>query len=754
MISVVPFVKEYNYPCSYCRYLFDSCTQRFAKMSKRNQPSWTPPARQENGAVLKLFNSLTRQKEIFQCSKGNRINWYSCGPTVYDASHMGHARSYISFDILRRILSNYFGYDILFVMNITDIDDKIIKRARQNYLYEKYIEEERSLNNLLDDATVVVDYYGEVVRNTADPDKKTSLQKPLDNVANAVQRLKLAVETKDEEKIFIAKTEMLKSAKDPLSEWLDSKYGADIKDNAIFVKLSRHWENEFHKDMKALNILPPDVLTRVTEYVPQIVAFIKKIIDNGLAYESNGSVYFNVCEFDNSGKHHYARLVPEAYGDTKSLQEGEGDLADENSEKKSPNDFALWKRSKAGEPSWDSPWGQGRPGWHIECSAMAGDVFGSKLDIHTGGVDLKFPHHDNEMAQSEAYYDEPGWVNYFLHTGHLTIAGCKMSKSFKNFVTISDALQRYTARQLRIAFLLHSWNNTLDYSDNTMEMAIQTEKMFNEFFLTVKDSLRNGYDEGCGGVWDEQEQQLSDKLSAVKEQVHEALCDNIDTRSALDALRELVGAVHVYLRNTTPRNSPILAAAARYVTDILHIFGAIDGPRGLIGFPVGDATNAGLEEAVMSYLEALSTFRGSVRDAARSAGATEVLALCDALRDVVLPELGVRLEDKPDRTIVKLVSKEEIAREREEKKRVEAEKQKKKEELLKAQKAKEEQKKIPPQEMFRRETDKYSQFDDKGLPTHDLEGKELSKGALKKLQKLQQAQEKKYNEYLASLNNS
>ncbi|CAH0397272.1 unnamed protein product [Chilo suppressalis] len=720
-------------------------------MSKRSQPNWTPP-RAEKRPVLKLYNSLSRAKEEFVCATGNRVNWYSCGPTVYDASHMGHARSYISFDILRRILSNYFGYDILYVMNITDIDDKIIKRARQNYLYEKYLKDPKNLNETVDDAIAVVNYYEAVVKQTGDSDKKNALQKMLDNVATSVKSLQSAVQENVDEKIKIARCEMLKSAKDPISDWLDHKYGATVTDNAIFTSLPRYWENEFHKDMKALNVLPPDVLTRVSEYVPQIIKFIEKIIDNGLAYESNGSVYFNVCEFDNRENHHYARLVPEAYGDTKSLQEGEGDLTDDTAEKRSPNDFALWKRSKAGEPSWDSPWGAGRPGWHIECSAMASDICGSKLDIHTGGVDLKFPHHDNELAQSEAHFDLPGWVNYFLHTGHLTIAGCKMSKSLKNFVTISDALKRHTARQLRIAFLLHGWKETLDYSDNTMEMAIQTEKLFNEFFLTVKDALRSGYDEGCGGVWGPDEQQLAAKLSSVKEQVHSALCDNIDTRGAIDSLRELVGAAHIYLRQGKPRPSPLLATAARYVTDILHIFGAIEGPRGGIGFPVGDGDNISLEATVMPYLEALSGFRAQVRDAARTVRANEVLALCDALRDTVLPEMGVRLEDKPDRTVVKLVSKEELMKEKEEKKRIEAEKLKKKQELLEAQKAKEEQRKIPPAEMFKRETDKYSKFDDKGLPTHDLEGKELSKGLVKKLQKLQQAQEKKYNEYLATIN--
>ncbi|XP_053600485.1 cysteine--tRNA ligase, cytoplasmic [Plodia interpunctella] len=721
-------------------------------MSKRLQPSWSPPPTTNKRPTLKLFNSLTRQKEEFVCSNGNHVNWYSCGPTVYDASHMGHARSYISFDILRRVMSDYFGYDILYVMNITDIDDKIIKRARQNYLFEKYVQETRSLNVTIDDATSVANYYEEVVKQTGDPDKKIAMQKMLDNVASAVKNLKSCVEEKDDEKIKVAKCELLKSAKDPISDWLDSKFGATVTDNAIFTALPRHWENEFHNDMKSLNVLPPDVLTRVSEYVPQIITYIQKIIDNGLAYESNGSVYFNVAEFDSRDQHHYARLVPEAYGDTKSLQEGEGDLSDDSNEKRSPNDFALWKRSKAGEPSWASPWGAGRPGWHIECSAMASDVCGHKLDIHTGGVDLKFPHHDNELAQSEAHYDEPGWVNYFLHTGHLTIAGCKMSKSLKNFVTISDALQRYTARQLRIAFLLHGWKDTLDYSDNTMEMAIQTEKLFNEFFLTVKDAVRSGYGAGCGGGWAPAERALAARLAAVRERVHAALCDNIDTRTAVDALRDLVGAAHVFLRQSSPHNAPLLVTAARYVTDILHIFGAVEGPRGGIGFPISDTDNVSVEEIVMPYLEALSTFRAEVREAARAARVRDVLAACDALRDRVLPGLGVRLEDKADRTVVKLVSKEELMKEREEKKRVEAEKQRKKQELLEAQRAKEEQKKIPPSEMFRREADKYSKFDDKGLPTHDHEGKELSKGLVKKLQKLQLAQEKKYNEYLSSVN--
>ena len=192
--------------------------------------------------------------------------------------------------------------------------------------------------------------------------------------------------------------------------------------------------------------MPPNVLTRVSEYVPEIIEFIQNIINNGFAYESNGSVYFDTIKFSNCDNHYYAKLVPEAFGDAKALAEGEGDLSDQTTEKRNPTDFALWKLSKPGEPSWDSPWGKGRPGWHIECSAMAGAIFGTNIDIHSGGTDLKFPHHDNEIAQSEAAFCNNNWVNFFLHSGHLHIQGCKMSKSLKNFITIKDALKKYTSR--------------------------------------------------------------------------------------------------------------------------------------------------------------------------------------------------------------------------------------------------------------------------------------------------------------------
>ncbi|CAD7088885.1 unnamed protein product [Hermetia illucens] len=734
-------------------------------MSKRTQPTWHKPEKVER-PTLKLYNSLTRQKEEFVPIDSNNVRWYSCGPTVYDASHMGHARSYISFDILRRVLSDYFGYNVQYVMNITDIDDKIIKRARQNYLYDEYVKSVKSLEQLLSDQKEVFGAFNATITKNTDPDKKVMLDRMLERMTKAVDGLTKAVESKQPAEIEKAQNNYLSEAKDAISDWLDRKRGATVNENSIFESLPRYWEDEFHKDMSALNILPPDVLTRVSEYVPQIVKFIEKIISNGLAYEANGSVYFDVNGFDNREMHQYAKLVPEAYGDMKSLHEGEGDLSvaeDRLSEKKSANDFALWKASKAGEPWWDSPWGRGRPGWHIECSAMASDICGTNLDIHTGGVDLKFPHHDNELAQSEAYFNSADWVKYFLHTGHLTIAGCKMSKSLKNFITIQQALKKHTATQLRLAFLLHSWKDTLDYSDNTMEMAVQYEKFLNEFFLNVKDLTRQVTSEKPSkqfDAWNKAEHELQIKFNTTKDDVHTALCDNIDTRSALDSLRDLVSASNIYIRdNRSSYNSLLLRKVATYITDMLHIFGAISGPRGGIGFPVGGSASGGanLEETVLPYVTALAEFRNQVREQAKVLKAFDILKLCDELRDDILPNLGVRLEDKEGgASAVKLVDRETLLKEREAAKALQAEKaaekERKKAEAAAAQAAKEAQKRIDPKVMFLSETDKYSKFDENGLPTHDVEGKEISKGQLKKLQKLQQAQEVKYKQYLASVN--
>uniref|UniRef100_A0A8C0CMP6 Cysteine--tRNA ligase, cytoplasmic n=1 Tax=Balaenoptera musculus TaxID=9771 RepID=A0A8C0CMP6_BALMU len=726
-----------------------------ASRGRRTQPPWSPPAGSEP-CQLRLYNSLTRRKDVFVPQDWRRVTWYCCGPTVYDASHMGHARSYISFDILRRVLRDYFKFDVFYCMNITDIDDKIIKRARQNYLFEQYREKQPQAAQLLEDVSTALQPFSAKLRETSDPDKRQMLER-------LERAVRLAAEPLEEparrglagEELDGRVQVLLEEAKDLLSDWLDSMHGSEVSDNSIFSKLPKFWEAEFHKDMEALNVLPPDVLTRVSEYVPEIVDFVQKIVDNGYGYVSNGSVYFDTVKFANSEGHCYGKLVPAAVGDQKALQEGEGDLsvsAERLSEKRSPSDFALWKASKPGEPSWPCPWGKGRPGWHIECSAMAGTLLGASVDLHGGGFDLRFPHHDNELAQSEAYFENDCWVRYFLHTGHLTIAGCKN-------------VQKHSARQLRLAFLMHSWKDALDYSANTMESALQCEKLLNEFFLNVKDLLRAPV-EVAGPVV-----RLTppaflfrfpfsfyDKKAAV----HEALCDNVDTRTVLEEMRALVGQCNLYMaaRKAARRrpNRALLESIARYLTHMLQIFGVIEEESSL-GFPIGGpGTSLNLEPTVMPYLQVLSEFREGVRRVAREHGVPEVLQLSDALRDDVLPELGVRFEDHEGLpTVVKLVDRDTLLREREEKRRAEEEKRRKKEEAARKRQEQEAARlakmKVPPSEMFLSESDKYSKFDENGLPTHDTAGKELSKGQAKKLKKLFEAQEKLHKEYLQLVQN-
>lgn len=276
----------------------------------------------------------------------------------------------------------------------------------------------------------------------------------------------------------IKKKKIFGGADEVLLPYLDTLYkdSIDGKDHGIFTKVTKYWEEQFMTDMDALNVLRPDFITRVTEFVPQIVSFVEQIIKKGFAYETDGSVYFDITAFEKAGNR-YAKLRPESRNDKALQEEAEGTLSKNLGGKRNTGDFALWKKSKAGEPVWPSPWSEGRPGWHIECSVMASYILGSQMDIHSGGIDLAFPHHDNELAQSEAYFCQNGqkphnWVNYFLHMGHLSIAGSKMSKSLKNFQTIRDALQNeYTPRRMRIVFLMGRWNDGVEISADMKIMA-------------------------------------------------------------------------------------------------------------------------------------------------------------------------------------------------------------------------------------------------------------------------------------------
>jgi cysteinyl-tRNA synthetase len=298
----------------------------------------------------------------------------------------------------------------------------------------------------------------------------------------------------------IQENKVFGGADEILLPYLDSLYkdSIDGTDHTIFTNVTKYWEDQFMGDMDALNVMRPETVTRVTAYVPQIAKFVEQIVAKGFAYEAEGSVYFDIAAFEKAGNP-YARLRPESRNDKALQEDGEGSLSKNLGGKRGPGDFALWKKSKPGEPVWDSAWGGGRPGWHIECSVMASDVLGSQMDIHSGGIDLAFPHHDNELAQSEAYFCEHGkgphsWVNYFLHMGHLSIAGSKMSKSLKNFQTIKDALKNdYTPRGMRIVFLLGRWNDGVEISSDMRTMAEGWETTVNVSLTTtiLKRKLTN-----------------------------------------------------------------------------------------------------------------------------------------------------------------------------------------------------------------------------------------------------------------------
>ncbi|KAI6649551.1 Cysteine--tRNA ligase, cytoplasmic [Oopsacas minuta] len=728
--------------------------------SSPQKPVWQSPSEDLNlRDRLHLNNSITRRKDLFVPINSNLVTWYSCGPTVYDSSHMGHARTYLSLDILRRVLTEYFGYNILYVMNITDIDDKIIKRGRSRYLFQQYVSNLGISTKLefRDDLQYSLLMLQEKHNTEKDKDKKSMLKKMLSALEQTILETQHLVKSAD---CSTADLERLaRTAEYALSEHLDKKFGASITNQSIFQQLSSHYEEEFHRDMRDLGVLPPDVLTRVSEYVPEIVSFIQVLVDKNYAYESRGSVYFTTNHFNSTEIHQYAKLVPEAAMNLDQLQEGEGELTS-SEEKRASQDFVLWKASKPGEPSWPSPWGQGRPGWHIECSAMATEIFGGQLDIHSGGVDLKFPHHDNEIAQTEAYYDSKQWINYFLHTGHLTIHGCKMAKSLKNFITIREALQKHTASQLRIFFLLHAWDSVLDYSSRALEEAEVYEAAVKNFFLSLKARLQQLG--GCSGVkWSKTELELNSALSNTQTQIHRALCDSVNTGLAMKLLRELISLVNVYVSEADkahhPIDSPLLLKTGTYLYRLYQILGVVASTQHSFMSTGADYNTE--EDRVMPIALLTAKFRHEVRKQARVSKNTEILSLCDSLRDEQLVEVGIQLEDKPETSqnpyLVKLRKKEDIIAEREEK--VKQQKDRAQEKEIQKQIMKDKQlraealRKIPPDEIFKsaEEIDKYSAFDENGIPTHDKDGEEIIGKARKILQKAFETQRKKYEKYLA-----
>ncbi|NJE31079.1 cysteine--tRNA ligase [Thermococcus sp. 18S1] len=473
--------------------------------------------------AIRVYNTLTKQKEEFRPLRDGEVRMYVCGPTVYDYTHLGHARTYVAFDVIRRYLEHR-GYSVLVVMNFTDIDDKIIRRANET--------------------------------------------------------------------------------------------GEDPKELAEkFLRL-------FLEDMEALKVKPADVYPRVTEHMDDIIEFVRKLQEKGYAYEGSDGVYFEVQRFRDYGKLSGIKLEELRKG--ARVEPGEG--------KKNPEDFALWKKAKPGEPKWESPWGEGRPGWHIECSTMSTKYLGESFDIHGGGNDLIFPHHENEIAQTEACTGHE-WVKYWLHTGFLMVNGEKMSKSLGNFVTIREMLERYDPEVIRLFILQRHYRSPLDYTEEGMEHAKNNlERLYNTL-----ENIRVAMERAdIAFKWGQEEFEAYEAIRNAREKFHEAMDDDFNTAEALKAVFEASNAVNRYLTRAEKPKESILRKALEFFRMVSEVFGIFED--------YFREQRAGEEEAL---IQLLIDVRAQLRK-------EKNFALADKIR-AQLREMGIQLEDTPQGTVWKRV---------------------------------------------------------------------------------------------------
>ncbi len=414
-----------------------------------------------------LFNTLTKTKELFAPLEDKLVRMYVCGVTVYDDGHLGHARSAVVFDVLRRYLA-YKGFRVIYVKNFTDIDDKIINRAKQ--------------------------------------------------------------------------------------------------ENRPWTEIIKQYIEAYSRDMNRLNVSRPDVEPRATEHMPEIIDMIAKLLENGFAYQVNGDVYYGVRAYKD-------------YGRLSGRREEEllaGARVEVDERKKNPMDFALWKSSKPGEPGWESPWGNGRPGWHIECSAMSIRHLGRTFDIHGGGRDLVFPHHENEMAQSCAYTGQE-FARYWVHNGFVTIDDEKMSKSLGNFFTIKEIFEKsnwkesVTGETLRYFLLSTHYRSDLNFSDKALSEAKSAVDNLYDLFIRLEES------ELIGKV--ENDPALEKYLGEFEKHFHEAMDDDLNTPRALSGFQHLRGEVNKLL-------SVGLSEKAR--SKVMKNFRMFGEPLGLFQVPTKD----------------------------------------------------------------------------------------------------------------------------------------------------------------------
>jgi cysteinyl-tRNA synthetase len=477
---------------------------------------------------LKIYNTLTGKKEEFVPIKPGEVKMYTCGVTVYDYNHVGHGRSLIVFDMIRRYL-RHLGYKVIFVRNFTDVDDKIINRANRECV----------------PFTVIADRY--------------------------------------------------------------------IK--------------EYFDDAENFRIEPADVEPRVTTHIPDIIDFIQKLIDKGFAYEVDGDVYFSVRKFKEYGKLS-KRSIDELIA---------GARVEASEKKRDPLDFALWKRSKAGEPAWESPWGEGRPGWHTECCAMIFKHLGETIDIHGGGLDLTFPHHENELAQAEALTDKP-FARYWIHNGLVTVNGQKMSKSLGNYITLKEVYSKYEPDILRLLVLSVHYRSPLDFSWKKME---ETKKAYERLKGAIEDyAILEKLPENP-----DFEGHLYDEIAKAEQKFYEAMSDDFNTPEALAAIFGLVRAMN-NLKNEAVKQGGISKKALqsyKEAADTIHqigrdIFGLFDSLQPCVEV---EKVEAKKEETEIDkdLIEALIEVRNKARK-------EKNYSLADYIRDK-LKDLGIVIEDTP-----------------------------------------------------------------------------------------------------------
>lgn len=465
--------------------------------------------------MLKIYNTLTRQKEEFKPLHPGVVNMYVCGPTVYNYIHIGNARSAIAFDTVRRYLE-FKGYQVNYVSNFTDVDDKMIKAAHEQ---------------------------GITVPQLADK----------------------------------------------------------------FIQA-------FMADTTAVNIEPATKHPRATENIPDIIAFVQTLIERGYAYESDGDVYYRARKFA-----HYGQLSGQSIDDLE-VGASEHVSADEIGKKEDPMDFALWKAAKPGEISWDSPWGQGRPGWHIECSVMSTKYLGQTLDIHAGGQDLEFPHHENEIAQSEAATGQP-FVRYWMHNGFVTIGkdNEKMSKSLHNFITVHDIIKTVDPQVLRFFMATTQYRRPIQYSEDNLTDA----KNNLEHIQTAYDNLTYRQQDAAAGDDALVTQQLADFTARFTT----AMDDDINVQNGIAVVYELVKAANTYAQQAAVKQGALQAYKDK-LAQLISIFG--------IKLVAHD--NHIDDEQIKALIEERNQARKN-KDFARS----------DQIRDE-LKQQGIILEDTPQGT--------------------------------------------------------------------------------------------------------